>query len=152
MFVYCLVFVVVVFCTLLTYVLILRLRDISRLDIHPYWFYFAYWNIFSMVASFCPIFPEEVLLLNRLPTITKMGKKLVGFFRIAICLSVFLSDCVHVCVSVRDYLSVCLSPIEYCIMSVKLSEYPLSLSVCQSALTSTISWPATNLLSSWLTI
>ena len=47
------------FCTQLTFDLILSHRDIFRLGIHPYRFYYTYWNIFSIDASFYPIWPVE---------------------------------------------------------------------------------------------
>ena len=52
--------IVLLFCTYLTFDLILRHRDIFRLGIHPYRFYYTIKNIFSMDASFYPILPSEV--------------------------------------------------------------------------------------------
>ena len=46
---------VLLFCTQLTFDLILSHRDIFRLGIHPYQFYYIYWNKFSIDASFYPI-------------------------------------------------------------------------------------------------
>ena len=52
--------IVMLFCTYLTFDLILRHRDIFRLGIHPYRFCYTYKNIISMDASFYPILPSEV--------------------------------------------------------------------------------------------
>ena len=57
-----------VFCTQLTFDLILRPRGISRLGIYPYRFYFTYRNIISMDASFYPILPSDFFSCNGLPT------------------------------------------------------------------------------------
>ena len=48
------------FCYQLTYDLILRHRDISRLNIHRHRFYYTYRKIIRMNASFYPILPSEV--------------------------------------------------------------------------------------------
>ena len=53
---------VVLFCTQLTFGLILRPWGISRLGIHLYWFYYTCRNIISMDASFYPILLSDVFL------------------------------------------------------------------------------------------
>ena len=52
---------IMIFCTQLTFDLILSHRNIFRLCIHPYRFNYTYWNIFSKDASFYPILPSEVV-------------------------------------------------------------------------------------------
>ena len=54
----------VLFYTQLTVEQILRLRDISRLSIHPYWFYYTYRDIISMDASFYHILTSEVFFID----------------------------------------------------------------------------------------
>ena len=58
--------IVLLFCTYLTFDLILRHRYIFRLGIHPYRFYYTYRNIFSMDASFYLILPSEVFFFMEL--------------------------------------------------------------------------------------
>ena len=50
------------FCTQLTFDLILRPRDIFRFDIHPISVFNTYKNLMSIDASFYPILPAEVFL------------------------------------------------------------------------------------------
>ena len=52
--------IILLFCTHLTFDLILSPRDISRLGIHPYCVYYTYINIMSMDASFYSILPSKV--------------------------------------------------------------------------------------------
>ena len=54
---------IMLFCTQLTFDLILSHRDIYRIGIHPYRFNYTYWNIFSKDASFYPILPSEVFFV-----------------------------------------------------------------------------------------
>ena len=64
---------ILLFCTQWTFDLILSLRDISRLGIHPYRFYYTYINIISMDASFYLMLPARAKIslfcLNGQPTI-----------------------------------------------------------------------------------
>ena len=50
----------VLFCTQFTYDLILRPRDILRLGIYPYRFYYTYRDTISMDASFSSILTSKV--------------------------------------------------------------------------------------------
>ena len=55
---------ILLFLTQWTFDQILSHGDIFRLVIHPYRFYYTYWNIFSMDASFYPILPSEVFFVR----------------------------------------------------------------------------------------
>ena len=65
--------VIYLFCTHLTFDLILRLRNISRLGIHPYGCWHTSRNTISMDATFYSILPSKVKISlfcpNGLPTI-----------------------------------------------------------------------------------
>ena len=65
--------IILLFCTHLTFDLILSPRDNSRLGIHPYRVYNTYINIISMDACFYSILPSNVSIslfcLNRQLTI-----------------------------------------------------------------------------------
>ena len=62
----------VLYCTQFTFNLILRPRVISRLGIHPYWFYYTYRDMTSMDANFYSILQSKVKIslfcLNGQPT------------------------------------------------------------------------------------
>ena len=66
--------IILLFCTQLTFDLIMSPRDVSRLGIRPFRVYYTYINIISMDAGFYSIWPSKVknslFCLNGQPTIT----------------------------------------------------------------------------------
>ena len=59
----------VLFCTQLTFDLILRSRDISRLGIHPYLINYTCRGIISIDASLYSILPSKVKKVNKVAKI-----------------------------------------------------------------------------------